>query len=166
IGVLAHLLGRSIVDVWTGLVGLAGERLFASEGTEVEVAHDAALLAESPVMTIDVVALLSFAHLGLLDRLAHAFDRLVSAQSTVDHIRLHYLRHFTGATPSGILGKQGSQYVRSEITHEDIDKGRDFMEGILQFLEQRTEVTPVTAALQLDPGEYGRMQGTLGSASA
>jgi transcription elongation GreA/GreB family factor len=165
LGVLARLLGRSVVDVWTGLVGIKGQRLYASVGTEAEATQDARAIRATSAIALDVVALLTFAHLGFLDRLPASFDRLFVAQSVVDHFRLHYLRNFTGATPSGLLGKEGPRYVSGDITEEDIEKGRAFMKGILGFLDTQVEIMPVSAALSLGPGEYSKLQGSLGGES-
>lgn len=164
VGVVAELLGRSVIDVWTGLVGIVGEKLIASVGSEDEAAHDAAAVQSASAFAVDVVAVLTLAHLGLLKRLAESV-RLLAPQSVITDIRLHYLTNFEGATPTGILSKDGGQYVRGEITEEDIERGRAFISGILEVLEDRTEVTPVKAALDLDPGEYEKLQATLGASS-
>jgi len=166
IGVIAELLGRSIVDVWAGLVGIVGQRLLASAGDEQEVARFRESLASASSLTLDVVSVLTLAHLGLLDRILGMFDHVFAAQSVIDHIRLHYLRNFTGATPSGTMGKQGGQYFLTEVNPGDLKRGRAFMESILEFLEQKVETAPLTAALEFQLAEYEKLRGVIGAASA
>lgn len=59
----------------------------------------------------------------------------------------------------------GGEYVRSEVSEADIENGRSFMQGILDFLDSETTVTPVAGALSLSPGEYEQLKATLGTSS-
>jgi tetratricopeptide (TPR) repeat protein len=165
LGVIAELLGRSIVDVWTGIVGIVGQRLYASAGDDDEARIALANLHSTESVAIDVAAILTLAHLRILDRAASAL-RILTPRSVITELRQHYMMHFEGATPVGTLGKQGTQYVRGEITTDDIERGRSFMREIIETLENRTEVPPVNAALALEPGKYEELQSTLGSSSA
>jgi tetratricopeptide (TPR) repeat protein/predicted nucleic acid-binding protein len=162
LGVIADLLGRSIVDVWTALVGLQGERLFAS----VDGSFDGSVEpVEGQALVLDLVGVLTASHLAVLSLLAESF-RLIVPRSVVDDLRRHHSERFEGAPQAGTLGKIKEQYVHTEISEDERARARRYSEDLLASIEVNTEIASTTAALELEPGEYAKLQNTLGRSSA
>lgn len=61
-----------------------------------------------------------------------------------------------------VLGREGEQYTRADVTEEDLARGRSFFERIQSFLTSRVQLLATEAALDLDPDERSKLVSMIG----
>jgi predicted nucleic acid-binding protein len=162
LGMFAHVVGSSLVAVWSGMVSRLDGRILAASGTTQDAQREAELLSGAQAIVLDLTALLTLAHLDLLERLPRRFMRIVVPRAVIDEITEVLIRDFSDPVPVMTAWKERDRYVRQDITPESIEQGRKFLERIRAFVESAAEVVPTTKALELGKGDFEKFQEMLG----
>lgn len=162
LGAFAKLVGRSLFEVWAGLMSQIDGRLIASSGNIAEAEIEIRFLSQADKAVLDFTALLTLAHVQLIDRLPNRFSRILIAQSTLDQINQILATDFFGPRPSMVVWKEKDQYLRQDVTAESFENGRRFLQQILGFLESKAEIAPANLALNLSRAELNGFEDTLG----
>jgi tetratricopeptide (TPR) repeat protein len=160
LGAFARLVGTPLIGVWAGLV--AKHVILASTGIAEDSHQEVALLVSADEVVLDQTALLTLAHLDLLECLPSRFNAILVSQALVDEIDQALARDFLNDYPAMSVWKEKETYYRKEITAEDFAQNRQFLERIRTFLQTRCTVTPTTALLDLGKTKYEQARDILG----
>lgn len=149
LGALASLIGRNAIDVWNGLVG-SKWCVKTCIGSLEERQEALALLANSKVVAIDITGLLTAERVGLLPVLEKRFDKILIAQSTLDELQ-GAISEKKGMESRGYLtiSKEEGQFIRQEITSENVKKQIEYLEGVKDWARKHCEVTPCITASKI-----------------
>lgn len=149
IGMLAKLVGRSVVEVWSGLQDGGDTRIVASTGQAQAACVEAAQIASTQELVLDLVAVLTFASLGLLPVLKKRFELLLTTQFVFDEIRDELTLERAGLRASGTIYLHGDRYVMASAPAVATGERRSFLEGIVEFLKNDVCLRPIPALLDL-----------------
>lgn len=134
--VLTYMAGRDIESVWRCLVGGNGLRVNMAQGSQDDQRMQHELAFGCPGVVLDATAILSFRHLGLLDRLPQMFGRVVVSFPLYEQF-LFLLNEAThGPESNGWLG-----LVDDNLHLQEFEKGerervrREFLAPIIAFME-------------------------------
>lgn len=144
---LGRLLGRSATETWAFLTSSKERGIVMSLGDKVEGVHEAAALTSAATICLDVTALLTLRAAGLFDTVARSGLRSVVTQATVDILQEEILQLRTGPTPSATMGKDGERFVWAEVGAADVASAATYVEGLLAFCRDTSEVVPTYRAL-------------------
>jgi hypothetical protein len=130
-------------------MGWQDGRIIVSPGSQDDWKSARATLSGGREAVLDVVALLTMGYLDLLDRLPKGFTRLFVPQAVLDELNSTLAGNVLGGRPVGTIGKVGDFYVHKEITPEQFERGKKFIEKLREFVENSTEVVPAATVLDL-----------------
>jgi len=141
IGALSILLGRDLFDTWAGLVTIPGMTLRCALGSEEEQKEELEIANASKKVSVDLIGLFTLVHIGCLDLLQKLFDEVYVSQSILDELT-QILIHQNIAKEKGYMtiGKYEGQYIKEEISTEDIQKRINFLNTIKNFVTSHCEV--------------------------
>jgi len=161
LGAFARLVGSPLIDVWAGLVNRAEGVILASTGA-AEEQQETTLLLGAKEIVLDLTSILTLAYLGLLENVSRRFKTLVVPQALMDEIDDTMARNFFYPHPVLSVWKENETYFRTEITPEDYERGRKFLEGIRKFVQTQCTLTPTRTALDIGKNQLEQMQDLLG----
>jgi hypothetical protein len=164
VGALANDTGGHTIDVWFRLTQDSDLGLVSFRGDVTEARKSwRGLLRSSKGVVADVVALLTMQALDLGDAISARLGRLDVVQSTVEMLNdeLHENRE---RARHGLqtLGAIGDAPVMSEIPAAAFERNVKMLEAILQWVEDKCEIVPVSGALQISRGRRRGLSGKLG----
>jgi len=162
LGAFARLVGSPLIDVWAGLVNRAEGVILASTGAAEEQQQETTLLLGAKEIVLDLTSILTLAYLGLLENVSRRFKTLVVPQALMDEIDDTMARNFFYPHPVLSVWKENETYFRTEITPEDYERGRKFLEGIRKFVQTQCTLTPTRTALDIGKNQLEQMQDLLG----
>ena len=162
LGAFARLVGTPLIDIWAGLVNRADGVILGSTGVAEEQQQETALLRSATEIVLDLTSILTVAYLGLLEYVPRRFKTLLVPQSLMDEIDETMARKFFHPSPVLSVWKENETYFRQEITPEDYERGRQFLEGIRKFVQRQCTLTPTITALDLGKNQLEQMQDLLG----
>src|SRR5207249_1645075 len=110
----------------------------------------------------DLTSLLTFKYIGLLDRLAVGFRRIIVPQAVLDEINETLTSQFVGPNPTMTLWKEGDQYFRQETTAEALEEGQKFLKRIRSFIESSAEIASASAMLDFEKIKFDEVKDILG----
>jgi len=148
IGAFANLVGKSVLEVWAGLMAKPDLGLRCCLGNPLERSRAISLLADKPKLIVEPISLLTLHEINAGDIVPRAFGKLGIAQSTIDLLR-ETLQERKGVWSKGFMaiGKDGDKFTKEEITAEDVERNVKHLEAILKWIEDNCEIIPCTAAL-------------------
>jgi len=149
LGMLAQLVGRSVIEVWSGLQDGGDTRIIASTGQEQTAWVEAAQIASTQELVVDLVAVLTFASLGLLPVLKKRFKVVLTTQFVFDEISDELTLERAGLRASGTLYLRGDRYVMESAPAVATGERRMFLESIVEFLKSDVCLRPTSALLDL-----------------
>lgn len=147
LGMLAQLIGRSVIEVWSGLQEGGDTQLIASTGEQETAVAEAADLTSTQELVLDLVAVLTFACLGLLPALKKRFSALLTTQFVLDEIRDELTLERAGLRKTGSLYIRDGRYVMEPAPAIASGERRSFLEGIAEFLRHDVSVQPISSLL-------------------
>jgi hypothetical protein len=145
---LAGVLRCSPVELWGILTGGRYCSFANFSGTAEDAQAESDSASQSDAILLDFTAILTFAQLGLLERLKKRYN-LFTVQPVLDAVSEAHAKVVV-SKPSLSVGKEGNTYIRREISAEELTAQRKFLECILQFLTQQVTTLPVPALLEKD----------------
>ncbi len=99
-----------------------------------------------------------------MDRFGPRFQRVLVAQAILDDVN-QAINETQRAKPQMVLGKEGEQYLRQEITPEDIQRRTQFLIELRDAILLHTEVVPVYNMLDLNRQEFEEIGSLIGRGS-
>lgn len=116
-------------------------------------------LEEGKSILIDTITLNSIASLGLLDELAALPNKKMVAQSALNHFYDVIKEHQFNTGGIKTAGKENGNYVKQELSADQIADYLKFMEELVKWVETNCEVLPCTPALNMVAMEKEEMDG-------
>src|SRR5439155_13641681 len=86
LGAFARVIGSRPSEVWAGMISRPDGIVIASTGVIEHVLKEGELVASAQELVADLTSLLTFKYIGLLDRLAVGFRRIIVPQAVLDEI--------------------------------------------------------------------------------
>lgn len=139
IGAFAELLHKNPIEIFSGLMSLPNTHIRVALGTKEEYETSIGLMAsyEKPQLIIDITALITIHGIGVADQIVKHYGKLGITQSTIDHIN-ETISDRRGMKSKGFMsiGKEGDQFVKDEITPEQIAEGIQYFEKISKWIDE------------------------------
>jgi transcription elongation GreA/GreB family factor len=165
LGTISQLTGGSALDVWRTLVGLQGQTLLVATGRSRDLQEEKHRAQGADEIIVELSGVLTIALLNLGDTIANAVKRVIVAQATRDEVLADYSKQFEGAVASSVIGRHEGQYFHHDITDEEREGAREFLDRMRRFL-LRCETAPAAGALELGHAESSKITELVGSAAA
>ncbi len=150
VGAVAEMMGGDIFRTWAMLLSKPDVGIWASLGTQEEklAALNALRVPQKPKLVVDIISLLTIHELGIQDKLVEVFGRFGISQVTLDLIN-ETVAQRKGMESKGYttIGKEGEQFVREEVTPEQIENNAKYLIGIFDWAKRNCDVLPCSAAL-------------------
>ena len=164
IGAFAELLGKNIIEVVGALMGNTEIGIKCCDGSKDEREHAINLLHSKPRIIIDIISLLTIYCLNCSNIIIKQFGKLGIAQSTIDLIK-SIVDEREGVHAGGLLtiGKQGDQFIRQEISAEDMKRSAEYFKDILGWIDGNCDILPVRPALKINKNTRDDFNKTLGA---
>ncbi|KRT15939.1 hypothetical protein ASU31_10535 [Pedobacter ginsenosidimutans] len=152
LGAIARGQGENPIKTWNSYIAWDSPGIPVMNGqNEVEVALKK--LAENSPIIIDAITLNSVASIGLLSELAAMENPLTVSQSSLNVFHSLIREFETSKGGFTTMGKRNGQYVRSELSAQDITQYLDFIKNLVSWIEQHCEVLPCRPALDMSAQE-------------
>ena len=151
VGAFAKILGRNEVEAWGLLTSREEPGLKCSIG-DINLRRNAqASLNANHKIAIDILSLLTIHGLEVANIVVKHYGKLLISQSTIDVVN-ELITDRKGLQAKGFptVGKQGNQYIKEEITADQLKKNTEYLKGILKWIKQNCLFTPCHEALKLD----------------
>ncbi len=153
VGALSKMLSRNEVEAWGLLTSQEEPGLKCCIG-DVNLRRSAQTSLNTnpkPKIVIDVLALLTIHGLEGADIVVKHYGKFLISQSTIDVFN-ELVTNCKGMQAKGFMsvGKQGDQYVKEEITADQLKKNSEYLKGILAWIKKNCVITPCHEALKLD----------------
>lgn len=161
---LAQIFNRPLIEMWGLLSGGRYCKLAAFSGQVEEAQREYQSLAKADTIVLELTSLLTFAQLGLLDRLSRRFKSLLSVQPVLDSV-IEALAENTLSKPHLTIGKVGEDYVKDEVTPERLAANKRFLEGIRDFLSSQVTIVPVASSLDIKGPRLAELKEIVGPIS-
>ena len=102
-------------------------------------------------LVVDLIALITIHEIGAADTVIKAFGKLSIAQSTIDELESIITQREMLSKQEGMsVGKEGDQYVRTDLNPEDIRRNVEYLTSIIKWIWENCEVDPCTRALEMN----------------
>lgn len=165
LGGLGKMVGVSLFEIWGGMVSRIDGKIFASDGIAGEEDSQLNFLKSKPPLILDLTSLLTQNSLNHLERLKKCFPDLLVTQSVLDDINHALTEDFSETGPSMFLRKEGDHYVHRDVTSETLEARKNLLNGINEFIRNRTQIVPTPGILQLGLEKYKELKAVIGKSS-
>lgn len=162
IGAVAVMKGKNPIEVWMDYAKnpqMGIHSMVMLEDFEQAIKQ---LENGSPIV-IEIVGLLTLFQINLHDVIQNLPSRKIVVKSTVDHVQLQLDEYYKlkGTQIVNFL-RVGNELVREITTKEDIDEHISFLEHLIKWIADYTEVVPCEAALGMNWNEKQKYDDTVG----
>jgi len=142
IGAMASFMNRGLVETWGALSGQKRIKLYCSSGGKDEQDQENAIVSNSKEVLIDLVSILTLAHLDELDLLTKVFDKVYVARATLDEIDFTIGLEKINLGRGGYftLSYQDGKPVRYEISENEVRRKMQFLERIKESIIRNMQV--------------------------
>ncbi len=152
IGAMSSILGKNPIEAWGFITSQEVPGMRCSIG-DANIRRDIQITLNSkPKLAIDILSLMTIQGLSVADSIVTNFGKLLISQSTID-VLTDLITNRKGLYSKGFftVGKQGKNYVKEEISAEQLKKNTEYLKGILKWVEKNCLIIPCREALTLDP---------------
>ena len=156
------------LNVWGSLMYEDDAEIYCCSG-DAEERNIALKLLENQNITlvIDLVSLMTIYDLKVYNIVVENFGKLGIAQSTIDDIqqKIYELR---GMSAQGfmMIGHRDDQYVRQEITADQVQENREYLEKLVKWIMKNCDILPVSAAGNMDREKRNQLEEFFGKSFA
>ena len=159
IGALADAVNRHPIDIWGSLICEEDVGIRCCEGNELERKAALKLLQNKNItLVIDLLTLMNIYVLKIHDIVVETFGKLGIAQSTIDEIQQKiYEIHGMQGRSLMTMGYEGGQYIRREITEDELRRKSEHLENLLVWIRENCEVLPVSAVGNMDREQRNKL---------
>jgi tetratricopeptide (TPR) repeat protein/transcription elongation GreA/GreB family factor len=163
IGSYAQIRKQNPIKIWSHILSNIDLGINCKSGiqNEIQVAH--LLLAKGNDIVIDLVSLLTLASLKKLNLLETIPNTKAVARSTVEIID-EFIRELNGLGSEGFfsIGKIKGEYVKHEVTKDQIEHDIDNKKALLDWIGANCKVLPCNEALTMNNNQKEQYNRTLG----
>ena len=167
IGSIAGLLNSDVIRVWNTFMSNPDVGVRCSRGDIEERNRAYSLLTEKKAkLVIDLISLLTIHSLNIGNIVSSVFGKLLIAQTTMEALQ-NFIRDKHGLEERGFMtiGKEGEQFIRAEVTADEVKRAVEYFEKLLSWVDENCEVTPVKGALDIPRERKDMLRDMLGSDS-
>jgi tetratricopeptide (TPR) repeat protein len=153
----AKAINRDMYEVWLHALVDSDRLIFCAVGTEEEAVKFQEILVSTTGVMLDLIALFTFVHLGMLDKLRDVGDIYI-AQQTLDY--LHYMQSMRKiGGEKGTMGMIRGQFFMTEISAEDAEKINSVLNRVTEWVEQSGQIKGFTEPLNKDEEKWEKVLG-------
>jgi tetratricopeptide (TPR) repeat protein/predicted nucleic acid-binding protein len=136
---IPELSGRDIFNIWAAFSAMNNMGIRVAVNSVQEKKEEFATVRDAKNVVIDILALFTLASLDKLNILKSLFGSIIVHQSTLDE--LLEIRDREGSSKKGYMsvGKINGQYIREEVTPQDIERKIHFLDKIIAFIKNECE---------------------------
>jgi hypothetical protein len=113
---------------------------------------------------LEITSVLTLSALGLLEKLPSRFKKLFCTQAVLDELNEYIIENASGKGGLSI-GKIGENYVKEELSPENVRKRKVYFDNIRDFLVQETTITPIMLETDEKEFKWSEMKKVLGPIS-
>ena len=152
IGAFTNLTGGNVLEALSLLMSKPDLGVKCSAGHPEEWRQALATLEDGQSkLVVDLIALITIHEIGATDTVINAFGKLSIAQSTIDELEsIIREREMLSEREGMSVGKEGDQYVRTDLNPEDIRRNVEYLTSIIKWIRENCEVDPCTRALEMN----------------
>ena len=167
IGALARCLGRNVCEAWSGLLSTEGRGVVCSIGTPDERDKALECLADQGnKLVVDPISLMTIHGWDFAGDILRVAGRLGIAQATIDLLTETLLIRTRANVGGGMtLWKEGDQFVKQEVTEQEVEEGRYRLETLLQWITDNCDILSQPSSLRIDRAERQRFADMIGKES-
>jgi tetratricopeptide (TPR) repeat protein len=154
IGAVASLLGKNPIEAWGWLMSQENIGIKCSIGDIYQMNEIRTKLNDKPKLVVDITSLMTIHGLSIADNIVKVYGKLLISQTTIDNLT-DIVSNRKGIYSKGFfsVGKQGDEYVKTDVTAEQVKENTEYLKGIQKWIEQNCVITPCKEALLLDHKE-------------
>lgn len=166
IGAFANLIGRNLLDVWSGLINIPDLGIICCNGNAEERRLARTVIDTGGKLIADLISIMTLHITNSGDAIVQKFGKLGIAQSTIDLLSL-IISERKGIQSKGfmVISKAEDKFFRQEISAEDIKRDLEYLEKITSWIEENCEVIPCSAALSVKRQQRKHLESLIGSSS-
>jgi tetratricopeptide (TPR) repeat protein len=164
LGQFSKLVGKSLIKVWSGLIG--DSKFKAAAGSEEEQAQYKRLVSSATEITVELTALLTLGYLECLEVLPTRFERVFVAQALLDELTEDIHQEQLFGRGYGFLGRKGAQYIVEDVPPKVVERRIGFLDKIRSFVQDHCIIVPVDLALDLGQAKFENLESLLGQEQA
>ena len=152
IGAFTNLTGGNVLEALGLLMSKPDLGVRCSTGPLEEWRQALATLeGGQSKLVVDLIALITIHEIGAADTVIKAFGTLSIAQSTIDELESIITQREMLSKQEGMsVGKEGDQYVKTDLNPEDIRRNVEYLTSIIKWIWENCEVDPCTRALEMN----------------
>ena len=152
IGAFTNLTGGNVLEALSLLMRKPDLGVKCSAGHPEEWRQALATLEDGQSkLVVDLIALITIHEIGAADTVIKAFGTLSIAQSTIDELESIITQREMLSKQEGMsVGKEGDQYVKTDLNPEDIRRNVEYLTSIIKWIWENCEVDPCTRALEMN----------------
>ena len=152
IGAFTNLTGGNVLEALSLLMRKPDLGVKCSAGHPEEWRQALATLEDGQSkLVVDLIALITIHEIGAADTVINAFGKLSIAQSTIDELEsIIREREMLSEREGMSVGKEGDQYVKTDLNPEDIRRNVEYLTSIIKWIWENCEVDPCTRALEMN----------------
>ena len=144
---IALIKDRFCLELWEDVASVGG-RFYSNEGSMEELLEDSLALISHESLVLDETALGCICLLNIEKQVVKRFPRLLVPQIVREQLVLQLQREIRSGDSMGYLTHNGRGLSYIEVTPEDHERRRKWMEQIVRFVDRHCEVVPVPSLLQ------------------
>lgn len=136
VGLASTLLGQSPIETWLGFLQSDDVRVFAADGSPEAVESGQEAIAASTGFVLEITSATTLGALGHLSALSRIGADIVVPQAVVDAFSdLIAQKELAATRSSTLLGRQGDNYTRLEMTRDDMARAIAFLRRVKSELK-------------------------------
>ena len=159
---LARLSEKNLFEMWFSVTESSGLKIVASSGQIEQFEKETDTIKKNQGLVIDLSGFLTLRFLGLLDKLPVAFTRLVSTQSVNETLK-EWQAGFDETAPFSTVWEDTGNSVHRQLTPEEVEYRREFINEIVSFVEQHVEILPATKVLTIPSEKFDECYAAFGA---
>lgn len=166
IGMLAKMLGSGELDTIYGLMSEPDNGIIMASTGVSNLSESLKALEGKPRIVVDLSGIISITNLKITKQIIENFGKPFVAPSVLDDLQQE-LSSIKDSTDSGYgtIAKRGKNYIRDEVTPDRVQKRADYIQGLINWVKDHAEVSPVRSALKMDATERHKAEEVIGKAS-
>jgi hypothetical protein len=159
----AQLAGANEEEVWRYLASSHSLGIRCFNGQRGELGAGLELVRQCKTIVVDLTAVLTLAHLGLLHALRSEGRLVVIAQTTFDRLQqLAEDGRDDGRAVGTIVLADDGQLARINISAEQRERHRTFLGSMRDAVREHCQIRPCPQAAELDPQRRQQLIETIG----
>jgi len=166
IGAFANLIGKSLIEVWGGMVADSRLGINYARGDLQERIIAVSSLKKDVQLVIDPLALLTIHSLEIKDIIVKGYGKIGIVQSTIDLIN-EQITKLEPTQEKGYLSlaKQGKQFTKQEIKPETLKRNIQYLKDLLEWVDKNCEIVTVQKIEDISKDKKKELEDLFGIAS-